>query len=72
MSVEQRRITLDENADGWWTAREREIGVTTQGETREEALANLDEAIEGALAALDSDSPAPEPTVPWFGTDTDE
>lgn len=39
-------ITLTENDDGWWTARNREIGVTTQGQTREEALANLDEVVD--------------------------
>lgn len=66
MSVTKPTITLTENDDGWWTARNLDVGVTTQGRTREEALENLDEAVEGAEAALESDSPAPEPDAPWF------
>lgn len=31
---------------GWWIANDVEMGVTTQGETREQALANLDDAIQ--------------------------
>ncbi|MCD2204236.1 type II toxin-antitoxin system HicB family antitoxin [Halobacterium sp. KA-6] len=31
--------------DGWWVAEDVETGVTTQGETREDALANLDDAV---------------------------
>lgn len=42
-----REIRLIENDDGWWTARDVETGVTSQGETREEALANLNEAVAG-------------------------
>ena len=67
MSVEtEPTITLFENEDGWWTARNVKVGVTTQGRTREEALKNLDEAVAGSEAALESDSPAPEPDAPWF------
>lgn len=40
-----REIRLIENEDGWWTARDCKAGVTTQGETREVALNNLDEAV---------------------------
>jgi predicted RNase H-like HicB family nuclease len=47
-----RRITLTENDDGWWTARDETIGLTTQGETREAALASLDEVIN----AVENDS----------------
>ncbi|QDX41702.1 type II toxin-antitoxin system HicB family antitoxin [Salarchaeum sp. JOR-1] len=32
--------------DGWWVAKDIETGVTTQGESRDAALANLDEAVE--------------------------
>jgi predicted RNase H-like HicB family nuclease len=39
-------ITLTEDGD-WWIARDTETGVVSQGKTREEALANLDEALEG-------------------------
>ena len=40
------KITLTRNDDGWWTARDEMRGLTTQGETREEALASLDDVIE--------------------------
>lgn len=31
--------------DDWWIAKDIETGVTTQGESRETALDNLDEAV---------------------------
>lgn len=31
--------------DGWWVAKDVDTGVTTQGESREEALDNLDDAV---------------------------
>lgn len=31
--------------DDWWIAKDVETGVTTQGESRDTALANLDEAV---------------------------
>lgn len=31
--------------DDWWVARDVETGVTTQGESREAALENLDDAV---------------------------
>ncbi len=31
--------------DDWWVARDVETGVTTQGQSREDALENLDEAV---------------------------
>lgn len=40
------RIVLTKG-DEWWVASDEETGVTSQGRTREEALANLDEALEG-------------------------
>lgn len=46
MSVENpRRITLQEEDDGWWCAIDEGTGVASQGPTREEALENLDEAV---------------------------
>lgn len=70
MSTEvEPTITLIKNEDGWWTARHPELGVTTQGETREAALENLDEAVQAAREALDDESAAaPEPRTPWFDT----
>ena len=46
MSAEQRRITLTENPDGWWTAHEETVGLTAQGETRDDTLDALDEVLE--------------------------
>ena len=46
MSAEQRRITLTENDDGWWTAHDDERGLTAQGETRDGALESLDAVVE--------------------------
>jgi predicted RNase H-like HicB family nuclease len=31
--------------DDWWVAKDVETGVTTQGQSREAALANLDDAV---------------------------
>lgn len=46
MSTQVRReIRLIEEDDGWWSAIDEEVGVASQGETREEALDNLDEAV---------------------------
>lgn len=73
MSVEQRRITLTEE-DEWWVATDESVGehgVTSQGRTREEALENLDEAVELTREALEADTPAPVPDAPWFDDDAD-
>lgn len=40
-----QRIELVENPSGSWTATDQQTGVASQGETREEALENLDEAV---------------------------
>jgi len=40
------RIILTEE-DDWWVAEDEETGVTSQGRTREAALVNLDEALDG-------------------------
>ena len=45
MSAEQRRITLTENENGWWTARDETLSLTVQGETRDAALDSLDDVI---------------------------
>jgi len=42
---EGQRIELVENPSGSWTATDQQTGVASQGETREQALENLDEAI---------------------------
>lgn len=68
MSV-QHRITLTENPDGWWTAHDETRGLTTQGETRDEALASLDAVIE-AVEEEDWDEPTEEELEEW-GIDPD-
>lgn len=60
-----REIRLVEEDDSWWSAIDEESGVASQGPTREEALANLDEAIEATEAAQGGEA-APEPDAPWF------
>ena len=45
MSKQEPTITLTEYEDGWWTARNVKVGVSSQGETKQEALENLDEAV---------------------------
>jgi len=42
---EPREIRLLENPDGKWTARDLQVGVSAQGETRDAALANLDDVV---------------------------
>ena len=43
--------------DDWWIAKDVDTGVTTQGQSRETALDNLDEAV-----ALHEDETGVEPT----------
>jgi predicted RNase H-like HicB family nuclease len=59
-----REIRLIEEDDGWWSAIDEETGVTSQGQTREDALANLDEAVELTKEARTEETSAPEPDVP--------
>ncbi|OYR69878.1 type II toxin-antitoxin system HicB family antitoxin [Halorubrum ezzemoulense] len=40
-----RTITLTQADDGWWVACDEATGVASQGETRQDALDNLDEAV---------------------------
>ena len=61
-----REIRLIQEAEGGWSAIDEELNVASQGETREEALANLDEAVELTKEARDADTDAPEPDAPWF------
>lgn len=59
------RILLEREGDVW-IAEDIETGIASQGETREAALANLDEAVELSTEAQQADTPAPEPDAPWF------
>ncbi len=43
----KRRVFLHRDESGWWIAEVPSLpGCNTQGETREDALDNIDEAIE--------------------------
>lgn len=44
--------------EGWWIAKDFDTGVTTQGQSRETAVANLDDAV-----ALFNDEVGREPTA---------
>lgn len=61
-----REIRLIEEDDGGWSAVDVETNVASQGETRQEALENLDEAVELTIEAREDLSDAPEPDAPWF------
>lgn len=61
-----REIRLVEEDDGGWSAIDVETDVASQGETRQEALENLDEAVELTIEAREELSDAPEPDAPWF------
>lgn len=61
-----REIRLIQEEDGGWSAIDEDVGVASQGETREEALANLDDAVELILEARSEADSAPEPDAPWF------
>lgn len=61
-----REIRLIEEDDGGWSAIDEETGVASRGETRGEALSNLDEAVEVTKEAREEESDAPTPDAPWF------
>lgn len=51
-----RQVLIYPGEDGWWVAECPSLpGCVTQGETREAAIANIKEAIEGYVAALTED-----------------
>jgi len=51
-SARLSRISLELSEDGeLWIARDEDTGVTTQGGSRDQALANLDEAVAGYYGA---------------------
>jgi len=59
-------ITLVES-DGYIVATDTETGVTSQGETKAEALENLAEAIRLHERPVPDDIEDPEPSdAPWF------
>ncbi|MCW5881684.1 MAG: type II toxin-antitoxin system HicB family antitoxin [Anaerolineae bacterium] len=51
-----RQVILYPGEDGYWIAEVPSLpGCLSQGKTREEALANIREAIQGYVAALKDD-----------------
>jgi predicted RNase H-like HicB family nuclease len=63
-----REIRLVEGDDGGWSAVDVDQGVASQGETRQEALENLDEAVSLTEETRAEADGAPEPDAPWFGS----
>ncbi len=57
-----RQVLLYQDEEGWWVAEVPSLpGCATQGRTRDEALINISEAIQGYIATLiDRGDPVPE------------
>jgi predicted RNase H-like HicB family nuclease len=57
-----RQVIIYPGEDGYWVAECPSLpGCISQGKTKEEAIANIKEAIHGYIAALEEDSlPVPE------------
>ena len=60
--IGMRQVVLDQGLDGLWVVECPSLpGCVSQGETREEAIQNIREAIRGYIAALQEDGlPIPE------------
>jgi predicted RNase H-like HicB family nuclease len=65
----RREIRLVEEDDGRWSAIDEGVGVASQGETRSEALANLDEAV--ALHTGEIGDPVTDADLRDLGVDPD-
>ncbi|MDZ7721571.1 MAG: type II toxin-antitoxin system HicB family antitoxin [candidate division KSB1 bacterium] len=57
-----RQVVLYQGEDGFWVAECPSLsGCVSQGETKEQAIQNIKEAIEGYISALkEDDLPVPE------------
>ena len=52
-----RQVIIYPGEDGYWVAEVPSLpGCVSQGKTKEEALANIKEAIRGYVAALEEDN----------------
>lgn len=62
IKLTMRQVILTPGEDGYWVAEVPSLpGCISQGKTRDEALTNIKEAIEGYIAALKDDGlPVPE------------
>ena len=65
----RREIRLVKDEDGRWSAIDEGVGVASQGETRSEALANLDEAV--ALHRGEIGNPVTDADLRDLGIDPD-
>ncbi len=63
-----RQVVIYPGEDGFWVAECPSLsGCISQGETRTQAIANIREAIEGYVLALEADGlPVPEETFDAF------
>jgi predicted RNase H-like HicB family nuclease len=51
-----RQVVIYPGEDGWWVAECPSLpGCISQGKTREEAVSNIREAIDGYILALEED-----------------
>ena len=68
MKVGMRLVIIYRGEDGYWVAECPSLpGCVSQGKTKEEAIANIREAIEGYIAALEEDGlPVPEENFEAF------
>jgi predicted RNase H-like HicB family nuclease len=64
-----REIRLIEEAEGGWSAIDEKLNVASQGETREEALEMLDEAV--ALHKGEAGDPVTDEDLRELGIDPD-
>lgn len=57
-----RQVVIYPGEDGWWVAECPSLpGCISQGETREQAVVNIKEAIQGYVKALEEDGlPVPD------------
>lgn len=57
-----RQVVIYPGEDGWWVAECPSLpGCISQGESREQAVANIKEAIQGYVKALEEDGlPVPD------------
>ena len=57
-----RQVLIYPGEDGWWVAEcPSLLGCVSQGRSRQEAIANIREAIDGYVASLEEDGlPVPE------------
>ncbi len=60
-----RQVVISRGQDGYWVAECPSLpGCVSQGRTRDEAIENIKEAIDGYIAALKDDGlPVPEDTL---------